>query len=567
MLSKEVASLKNLPMNIKIDRLLYGEWPSRRLLVMSALEGMTDYEDGLVARTSRHPLGISITMPGDCFLEFSSESAAGDDVLFSSDFFLCGNSGSRVRGVILDAHHLLIEGDGISCREGSGLVTVARKDKRWLIGATVNFRPELIDADFEGLLQTRAAWLENLDFPEFDSQREVRTLFTALSIMKGQICSASGAIPCRWSTPDRWPHRNMWLWDSAFHAIGWRHLDASLSKEMLDAILAVQRGDGFIPLSASPRGAESEFTQPPILAYGVKKVYEVSPDVSWVESVYPKLAAYVKWDLQHRDLDGGGLCEWKIEESLICRSGESGMDNSPRFDQAVPLDAVDFNSFLAMECETLAEFANTLGKHEESAEWRALHANLCRLINERLWSDEQEFYCDFDAATQQHSPILSSCGFLPLLCGAVPKEKVGILLRHLQDPKMFGTEFPVPSISAKNHQAYSKDMWRGPTWININWLIAQGLERYGLKEESKKLLARTRTEIETWCEEFGTLFEYYDDRREVTPPELMRKGSCSPQVSPYFQVFHDYGWTACLYVDSLLTQSKDHNAPETLHTV
>lgn len=35
----------------------------------------------------------------------------------------------------------------------------------------------------------------------------------------------------------------------------------------------------------------------------------------------------------------------------------------------------------------------------------------------------------------------------------------------------------------------------------------------------------------------------------VAPPKLWRKGKCAPEVSPYNQVFHDYGWTATLYVD------------------
>ncbi len=56
-------------------------------------------------------------------------------------------------------------------------------------------------------------------------------------------------------------------------------------------------------------------------------------------------------------------------------------------------------------------------------------------------------------------------------------------------------------------------------------------------------------EIEQSCERFGTLFEYFDDRREIDPPALLRKGSCAPEVSPYHQVIHDYGWTATLYVD------------------
>jgi len=61
--------------------------------------------------------------------------------------------------------------------------------------------------------------------------------------------------------------------------------------------------------------------------------------------------------------------------------------------------------------------------------------------------------------------------------------------------------------------------------------------------------------IEAGCAKYGTMFEFYDDRGEVEPPALLRKGSCDPGDSPYHQIFHDYGWTATLYVDMVIGSS------------
>ncbi len=124
-----------------------------------------------------------------------------------------------------------------------------------------------------------------------------------------------------------------------------------------------------------------------------------------------------------------------------------------------------------------------------------------------------------------------------------------MLADHLANPAMFGTPFRIASIAARDTGNYQKDMWRGPVWININWLIAYGFEKAGLPEIASALRAETMKEIEQSCDRFGTLFEYFDDRREIDPPALLRKGSCAPEVSPYHQVIHDYGWTATLYVD------------------
>ncbi len=114
---------------------------------------------------------------------------------------------------------------------------------------------------------------------------------------------------------------------------------------------------------------------------------------------------------------------------------------------------------------------------------------------------------------------------------------------------MFATAVPIPSIAVRDTEHYSKDMWRGPMWVNINWFIARGLERYGCNAEASALKATTVAEIERTCGKFGTFFEYFDDRREVEPPQLLRKGVCAPELNPYRQVMHEFGWTATLYVD------------------
>jgi neutral trehalase len=225
------------------------------------------------------------------------------------------------------------------------------------------------------------------------------------------------------------------------------------------------------------------------------------------------------------------------------------MDNSPRFDCAKALDAVDFNSYLAHECELLSKFALWLEKSDGSIYWNQRHKELCDKINQRLWNDQQGFYFDCHADTAEQTDIMSSAGFLPLLCGAADTAKAQKLAAHLENPKTFASAFAVPSIAA-NQQCYSKDMWRGPTWVNLNWMIAQGLERYGLKDAAFKIRNNTCRQIEKYYQKYGTFFEFYDDRCEVDPPELLRKGKNDPSIWVH-QVIFDYGWTAGLYLDML----------------
>ena len=52
--------------------------------------------------------------------------------------------------------------------------------------------------------------------------------------------------------------------------------------------------------------------------------------------------------------------------------------------------------------------------------------------------------------------------------------------------------------------------------------------------------------------EFGTFFEFHDDRKELTPPQLERKGRTEDgSYHPFHQVFHDYGWSGTLFIEML----------------
>ncbi len=534
----------------RLSRYAQEGWHRGQLLGFSGIESAYpgDHEGAIILRTMTEPAGIAVVFPGTAHLTLAAPPASA---VVANDFIVAGGV---LTAVLIDPYHLLIEGE-VSVDHASQALRVEACPGRLLIGTAARFDPSLLTADIGAHLAARAEWILRQPLLARAQGAQAPILFRALAIMKGQVCGPEGALAHPWTTPDRFPHKDMWLWDSAFHAIGWRHLDLPLARAMIEAVLDGQRADGFVPHQMSPTRQPSGHTQPPLLALGAQLVDEISPDPAWIATLYPRIAAAVAWDLDHRDQDGDGLLEWFIEGDPLQRSGESGMDNSPRFDFHYPtaLAVTDFNAYAAHECEILGDWAQSLGRAEEAVLWRGRHEALCRRINESLWSGEHAFYCDYDSAAGAHSPVLASSGFLPLLCGAASADQARALLRHLERADSFGTAFPVPSIAASEPAFYAKDMWRGPTWININWLVARGLERYArhgaaFAEAATKIDQATIAEIERWAQRFGTFFEYYDDRRESAPPQLLRKGLCDPD-NPFRQVIHDYGWTTTLYVD------------------
>ncbi|MFQ5815068.1 MAG: hypothetical protein ACE5G7_01055, partial [Candidatus Hydrothermarchaeaceae archaeon] len=72
----------------------------------------------------------------------------------------------------------------------------------------------------------------------------------------------------------------------------------------------------------------------------------------------------------------------------------------------------------------------------------------------------------------------------------------------------------------------SANYWRGPIWININWMLYQGLRRYGFGDKAESV----RGDIIELVRRFG-FYEYFD------PIKGMGYGS------------KDFSWTAALFLD------------------
>ena len=100
------------------------------------------------------------------------------------------------------------------------------------------------------------------------------------SVMKVNTLGPKGAIGRRWSTPDRIPHRHMWLWDSVFHSFAMNRVDPQLSWDFLMAMLDAQQLDGMVPHVKGVSGLTSEVTQPSLLAWGIWENYAALGDKS-----------------------------------------------------------------------------------------------------------------------------------------------------------------------------------------------------------------------------------------------------------------------------------------------
>ncbi|MFE1296985.1 hypothetical protein [Streptomyces sp. NPDC058731] len=172
---------------------------------------------------------------------------------------------------------------------------------------------------------------------------------------------AAAVLEANWTgtstVPSRRLYPHQWSWDSAFIAIGLRHLSPLRAQTELETLLAAQWGDGRVPhivfnpsvpldayfpspdfwrsttagrTAGAPRTVQtSGIVQPPVHALAAWLVHRADPRLSrergFLARLYPRLAAWHRYLLHRRDLGGGGLVS-------VVHPWEQGMDNSPCWD-------------------------------------------------------------------------------------------------------------------------------------------------------------------------------------------------------------------------------------------
>lgn len=532
-----------------------------QLFCFSGLEGATSRNDDLVGMFMDDPVAIRFHFDLTVTLKFPlgknvSFKAVTGDMLDGEGIFAAFINRRTIVGKSAVKPVILSEGgcfrarvgntERVQTAEGTFYLTVEENGGAYYFNFSygVENTSVLTDEALEGLKESRYAYFENM--PKCKEEKYERLYYKCLSVNKENVYSAEGKIPCRWTTPDRVPHRFMWLWDSAFHAMSFAQYNTEMAKDALRAVLSLQESDGFIAHMMSVHGAISGQTQPQVLAWGVWSVYQKDRDKAFLKECAPALKKFLIWTMENRDKNGNGLLEWFTEPDYTeCRCGESGLDNSPRFDFDYDMDAVDFSTYLSNDAKYLSLIFEEIGDKENAAYFRSVHEKVKDKINELLWCEEDGLYYD-RLFNGELTRVASFSCFLPMFAGLCSQEQADRLVKTLLDESKYWTAMPIPSMP-KDSEFFDVDMWRGCSWLNINYFIILGLRKYGYTEIADELRKRTLDCVNEWYEKTGNIFEFYDADNKICPFALKRKGE-QPEKPDYLEHVHsitDYNWSAC----------------------
>lgn len=205
-------------------------------------------------------------------------------------------------------------------------------------------------------------------------------------------------------------------------------------------------------------------------------------------------------------------------------------------DAGCPFLAVDvlFNSILCQANLDLALIAGAIG--EDPDPWEERYHQTKKSINKKLWDEESGVYLNLDLREKSKIDVKVLSGFLPLYAGIPDINRADKMMEYLNTASFCRLDkecFAAPSYDKKSADYSTQKYWRGPIWMNLNWLICIGLAKYEKSEYSERIL---NTIIELPMKE--GFYEYYD-----------------PETGDGYGSEH-FAWTAALLIDALYIHQK-----------
>jgi glycogen debranching enzyme len=346
--------------------------------------------------------------------------------------------------------------------------------------------------------------------------------------------------------------------------------------------------------------ATSCITQPPLPAIAAWRVAEALPTsdrAPFLAELFPRLVAYHSWLYAERDLHDRGLVTlihpwecgldttpswmeqlaairlpWWLRTALrlhlarVVRSIRNDTRYLPAAERAsdddglrmlvlaarakkhdfdlrrmppqssVLIEDLAFNAILSAANHALERIARVLERLLPEELQR--HVRRTETALDELWDEPTGQYYSRNAATQELIKIPSIATFLPLYAGQASQTQAAKLIELLGHLNGFWPSYPVPSVPIDAPQFREAGYWQGPSWVNTNWMIIEGLRNYDHGHLAEELRTRTLALVED-----AGFSEYF-----------------SPLTGAGYGA-DDFSWTAALTID--LADTRHQRSPAT----
>ena len=349
-------------------------------------------------------------------------------------------------------------------------------------------------------------------------------------------------------------------------------------------------GPGFHQSHLHPQSSikymSTGMTQPPVTGFVLEEIYRISDNkkatLKFIEDVIDKIYFNHKYFYENRDPQNEGLV-------YIYHNWESGTDNSPIWDDiwetmnppeytferrdTTHVDASErpskreydhylyiidiakehnycdekiaelspflvqdplFNSMLIKSNQSLINLYEKLGNAEKVRQLRTWQERSIQSFNRKLFDKELGAYVHYDLRNEKPLRYLSSSSFSPLYAGIPNEERAASMVKVMMDKFGGDNQYLCASFDPTNERFNPKKYWRGPVWINLNWILYNGLKQYEMYDIAERVKKDTIEILEK-----NGFYEYFDSRKEMHQNGKAGYGG------------NNFSWSAALLIDLL----------------
>jgi len=312
----------------------------------------------------------------------------------------------------------------------------------------------------------------------------------------------------------------MWDWDGFFIGAHWANQDSADAKYLRDwaiGFASSAEASGYVAgciTTQGPRPLFGKFSMKPFLAQGTLLAARRLHDFSWIAPIWPAMQRVAEYRDQTQFDPRWGLHFWD-------NAMQSGADNNAALsndpgDRGAIL-AVDASVYAMREYEAMAVIAQHLDQLKAEREYRRKAESIRQALLKNLWSSQEAMFWNRRRDNGKWIRRMSYSNFTPLITNVLPLADARRMIRlHLLNPDEMRAPYGFRSL-AKNDPDFNNEAiinpysnWRGPIWINANYLDWIALRRYGFPKQSYWLAVTIAAMLNRDIAKWGSMHEDYD---------------------------------------------------------
>jgi len=250
-----------------------------------------------------------------------------------------------------------------------------------------------------------------------------------------------------------------------------------------------------------------QFSQIPILAWGVERVYRRNGDKKLLEQSLGRLERFHEWFWRERDVTDIGLI------AVGAYSGKIQHARWETFDYECNMDGLKLTvhprrkgenegawygdicvtgntSYLVLAERSLVRLAEIVGDKAMAARRKPRIEKAVEAMRTHMWDEKAGTFLSVHRDTLEKIPVATISSWMPLTAGVATKAMARRMAEVLRSPA-WQTPLPVPTVDRTDKRWKSSRFWRGDVWPPTNYQIASGLADYGHTELAAGIADKT----------------------------------------------------------------------------